>query len=257
MIELEDGVLLARRVAAAVRLVGADSAAAARIAEAAPGYLLAHDSSDVARHGALLSPVPDPARVRVAVTPRRSAGEWQLDVAARDRPGLLAAFTGVLAGRQIDVVQAVLATWSDGAALEAFAVRSVSPPDAGSLQAAFEAALCVPQSSPPLPDATVEFDRGASALYTACEVRATDRPGLLHALAVAFAAAGADVHAARVVTVDGQACDRFDLSDAAGRKLDAGVERAIQSHVREGVVTRPPRPPRPWPRWRPRVRQRF
>src|SRR5205823_2789444 len=131
----------------------------------------------------LLSPVPAPGAVRVVATPGRAVGEWHLDVAARDRPGLLAACTGVLADRGIDVVQAVLATWADGAALEAFAVRSAVAPDAMGLQTAFEASLDQPRSSPPLPDAAVVFDRVASTVYTACEVRATDRPGLLHGLA--------------------------------------------------------------------------
>jgi len=245
MIDVAELGLVERRIAAAVRLVGDDRARAARIALAPPGYLVALDSSDVARHAALLSPVPAPAEVRVVATPGRTVGEWHLDVAARDRPGLLAACTGVLAARGIDVVQAVLATWDDGAALEAFVVRSASAPDAVSLQTAFEASLERPRSSPPLPDAAVTFDRAASTMYTPCRIQAADRPGLLHGLAVAIAAAGADVHAARVDTVDGVVCDRFDLSDTVGNKLDAHLESAVRLHIRDGVVARTRRR---WPR---------
>jgi [protein-PII] uridylyltransferase len=227
-----------RRAAAAIRLVGDDRCRVARITGAPPGYLVALDASDVARHAALLSPRPAPGRVPVVVTPGRLAGEWHVDVAAGDRPGLLAACTGVLSERGIDVVQAVLATWDDGAALEAFVVRCTSRPDTAALQAAFEASLDRPRSSPALPDAAVTFRPDASPLYTACEVRAPDRPGLLHALAVAISAAGADVHAARVSTVDGMACDRFDLSDGAGRKLPADMEAGIRANVRDGVASR-------------------
>ena len=64
------------------------------------------------------------------------------------------------------------------------------------------------------------FDHTASPLYTACQVQAVDKPGLLHAIATAMAAAEVDIHAARVTTVDGTAVDHFDLSDRAGHKLD-------------------------------------
>lgn len=235
--------LLIRRRQAAVRLVGDDSPAAERITNAPAGYLLAHDSGDVARHGALLSPVPGSGEVRVVVTPGRVSGAWHVDVAARDRRGLLAAFTGVLAERRIDVVRAVLATWDDGAALEAFVVRSAVAPDAAGLQVAFAASLDGRVSSAALPDAQVRFDEKTSPVFTACEVRAEDRPGLLHALAVAFVTARIDVHAASVATVDGVACDRFDLTDRYGRKLTGGMKAAIRAHIREGVIARR-RPPR-------------
>jgi [protein-PII] uridylyltransferase len=216
---------------AATRLVGATGLAAARVATAPPGYLLAHDSSDVARHCALLSPLPAPDEARAVVTPGRARGTWNLEVASRDQPGLLAAFTGVLAGSGIEVMQAVLATWDDGGALEAFIVRSPVLPDSHALEEAFEASLERPLSSPGIIDAHVVFDDRASPLYTGCDVRAADRPGLLHAIAVAFATAGADVHAARVITVDGLAHDRFDLSDRTGRKLDASLQEAIRTGI--------------------------
>jgi [protein-PII] uridylyltransferase len=224
------GQVVSRRLAA-TRLVGATSATAARIATAPPGYLLAHDSSDVARHCALLSPLPAPGEARVVVTPGRARGEWHLDVASRDQSGLLAAFTGVLACSDIEVVQAVLATWDDGGALEAFVVRSAGPLDSHVLQNAFEASLHEPLSSPAVTDAQVTFDDGVSALYTCCDVRAANRPGLLHTVAVAIATAGADVHAARVTTRDGMAHDRFDLSDRTGQKLNATLQEAIRSGV--------------------------
>ena len=63
------------------------------------------------------------------ITPTRIPGAWHLDVGSRDRRGLLAAYTGVLADRGMDVKQAVLATWIDGGALEAFVVSSTETPE--------------------------------------------------------------------------------------------------------------------------------
>jgi [protein-PII] uridylyltransferase len=229
---------VAARKSAAIRLAGQGSLAADRIATAPAGYVLAHTSSDVARHCELLSPVPPPGQARVVITPARVPGEWHLDVGSHDRPGLLAAFTGVLARQGVDVHQAVLATWDDGAALQAFVISAAQPPEPGALQAAFERSLGEPLSSPPIPDAQVSFANGPSELYTSCDVRAADRPGLLHAIAVAIASAGADVHAARVTTVGGIAHDRFDLSSPAGLQLDASVEEAIRAGVTRGITFR-------------------
>ena len=227
---------LAVRRSAAARLVDGDGdGAAARIESAPPGYLLAHGSSDIARQCELLTPLPAPYEVRAVATPTAAAGEWHLDVGSRDRPGLLAAFTGVLAAAGLDVVQAVLATWDDGGALEAFVVRAAGPPDCAVLQPALEASLLATPSSPPMPEAEVVFHDRPGALYTCCDVTAPDRPGLLHAVATAIATAGADVHAARVTTADGRARDRFDLSDRLGRRLSPVLEDAIRRRVIEGV----------------------
>jgi [protein-PII] uridylyltransferase len=207
-----------------------------RITAAPAGYVLVHDSTDVVRHCSLLSPLPSPREARAVVTPGRATGEWHLDVASRDQVGLLAAFTGVLASTGIDVVQAVLATWDDGGALQAFVVRSTPAPDGHALERAFEASLRAPLTSDPVEGAEVVFDDEASELYTRCDVRAVDQPGLLHAVAVAMAAAGADVHAARVATVDGAAHDVFDLSDPSGAKLSPPAREAIRHLLRTGVV---------------------
>lgn len=235
MIDDDHRVQAAIRRRAATRLVGATSLAAARIADAPAGYLLAHRSSDIARHATLLAGLPLPGEARVVITPGGAPGVWHLDVASRDRPGLLAAFTGVFADAGIGVVQGVVATWDDGAALEAFVVNSADAPDPHSLQEALENSLDAPLSSAPVSDALVTFDDDASPLYTRGDIVAADRPGLLHSLAVAIAIAGADVHAARVTTTDGLACDHFDLSDRAGKKLDAGLEESIRSAVLAGV----------------------
>jgi [protein-PII] uridylyltransferase len=230
--------LLRQRRQAAARLVNGDKAAAARIAVAPPAYVLVHDSSDVARHAGVLSRRPAPGEVRAVVTPGRRPGIWHLDVAARDQGGLLAACTGVLAAAGLEVVQAVVATWDDGAALEAFLVASPQAPDVTELHAALERSLALPVFTPPVEDAVVTFDDVAGGLYTACEVRAPDRPGLLHALAAAMAVAGADVHAASVKTVDGMARDRFDLSDRDGNRLTLARQEAVRRSIERGVAAR-------------------
>lgn len=233
----EESVELVRaRRDATLALVGAaPSGVAGRVRTAPPAYVICHEPADIARHCALLDSLPRPGEIRVAVTPARAGA--RIDVATRDRPGLLAALTGVLTVCDLPVDQAVVATWEDGAVLDAFLVRTTSLPHVGLLEGDLEAALTRPVSSDAVTDAEITFDDHTSAWYTVAEVRARDRPGLFHALAVAISGAGADVHAARATTRGGAAHDRFDLTDLTGDKLDPDTKVRIRALVASGTPT--------------------
>ena len=226
--------LVERRRAEAVRLAGGDRAVVERITHAPRTYLLAQDAADVARQAALLEPLPGRARVAVA---QLEGNAWRVEVASRDRPGLLATVSGVLSDSGLSVQDAVVATWGDGGALESFRVLPTkrTPPDADALTAAIVEAFDRPLEAPPTPGAEVVFDDDASPWYTLCEVRCVDCPGLLHSITVGFASAGVDVHSARVGTVAGQAVDRFEVTDRNGRKLGEPAKRAVIEAVTGGV----------------------
>ncbi|MBA3287074.1 MAG: hypothetical protein H0U21_03480, partial [Acidimicrobiia bacterium] len=72
----------------------------------------------------------------------------------------------------------------------------------------------------PLPSVRLAFDNASLPWHTSCTAVGPDEPGTLSTLAAAFAHAGVMVHHARVSAEDGQAVDRFALSDRHGRKLD-------------------------------------
>ena len=131
--------------------------------------------------------------------------------------------------------QAVLATWDDGGALQAFVVSVGACP--GRRRAAGGRSSGRSTTAVVAPDHRRRgVVRRRTTLYTTCDVRAADRPGLLHALAVAIASAGADVHAASVTTVNGIAHDRFDLSNQAGLRLDAALQNSIRVGVTSGTT---------------------
>ncbi|MBA2609758.1 MAG: cation:proton antiporter [Actinobacteria bacterium] len=209
--------------------------AADRIEEAPRAYVLRQSAEAIARHAEFLRrPVGgDEVRVRAL----SNGDEWLLDVATRDRPGLLADVTGVLAKHRLSVVEAVVATWADGIALEAFRVNGDAP-DCNAIAADIRAAFAIPLSSEPLHNATVTFDQSASPWHTVCDVVAPDRPGLLHTIATGFAAAGVDVVAATIGEADGRADDRFELVDRNGRKLSPDHEAAITRFLEAGVVAK-------------------
>lgn len=233
---LEARNLVGRRRTEAIRSVQDDPHAVARIEDAPRSYVLREDSETIARHAQLLEPPATATQARVQVT--ETHGGWWIDIAARDKPGLLAGVTGVLVELGHDVRRAVVATWPDGVALESFLVGSNEPPDPARLQTAVEASFRAPLGSIALPDAVVTFDDSASPWHTLCEVRAPDRPGLLHALSNAFAAAKVEVHSAHVSADDGVALDRFDITDSDGHKLDVQSKVKIVGLVAKGVTVK-------------------
>jgi Kef-type K+ transport system membrane component KefB len=227
--------LVGRRQAMAIRLAGAEPDVVDRIERAPRAYILAIDEAALARHARLLAEVHGRGTaVRFATA---GVGHW-LDVAAPDRPGLLAAVTSVLAAEGIGVIDAVLATWDDGAALESFRIATDGTLEAGRLSAQITRAVDAPLESTPIAGALVTFNDAVSPWHTVCVVEAPDKPGLLHTLATAFAAAGASVRAARIATEDGIARDRFELTTARGDKLDDVHREEVRRFIAAGVVTR-------------------
>jgi Na+:H+ antiporter len=247
--------LVERRRSEAIRLAQDNPRVVDRIEHAPRAYLLSQEASDVARQAAFVEPVPSKGDASVAVLPvdpgrlgtATDADErWRIEIAARDRAGLLATIAGVISDAGFDILDAAVATWGDGAALDTILVQrrvlsstdlgGLLPPDPVKLEAAIVAAFDVPLECVPNPDAELRFDDHASPWYTICEVRSPDRRGLLHGVASAMASAGANVHSARLVTVEGTAVDRFELTDRNENKLDEETKSAVLRAVRDGVA---------------------
>jgi Kef-type K+ transport system membrane component KefB/predicted amino acid-binding ACT domain protein len=233
------GSVVEQRRAEALRLVGDAPGAIERVRRAPRAYLLALTAADIARHAALLDPIPRKGGVRSVAVPL-GLEDARVEVASRDRPGLLAAVSGVLAARGLEVIAASAATWSDGAAVESFHIRSTGPAaDALAAMADLEEAVADAIKRPPVTDPAsdleIDFDDAGSPWHTICEVRGEDRHGLLHMITVGFAATGVTVHSARVETRGGVAIDRFELTDTEGRKLDAAHQHDARHAIWAGT----------------------
>ncbi len=222
--EQADSLAEARRRAA--ESLSTEPGTIGRLRTASVNQLLAHEPEELARQARLIEPLPGRGVVRVAVSPDPRPDHWSIDVACRDVGGLLARLTRTLTASGCDIVSARLATWEDGGVVDTFIVRSAVRPRARELAEAFEAALRHKVVLEAVPGLDVTFDNAALPWHTSAIVTGQDRPGVLAALAAAFAAAGVVVHRARVTTAGTDVVDRFALSDRHGRKLDdAAIER--------------------------------
>jgi UTP:GlnB (protein PII) uridylyltransferase len=81
------------------------------------------------------------------------------------------------------------------------------------------------------PEVTFADDDGASILL----VEARDRPGLLATITAALAEASACIVDSEIVTVDGRARDRFQLTEASGEPLSAARRDVIAIMVSAAV----------------------
>jgi Kef-type K+ transport system membrane component KefB len=222
----------------ATALVDGQAPVVERIAHAPQSYVLRQPPDAIARHAQLITPLPGRHEARVR-TGRAGDQRWWVEVGARDRWALLATVTAALGAAGLDVADAVVVPWDDGAAVEAFTVHGDGWPDGEALAAAIEAGFGAVPTAAPLPDAEVVFDNVSSPWHTVAEVRSVDRPALLHDVAAVFDAAGASVLAASLTAGDDLVVDRFELTDRDGAKLGPAHEAAIRRLLRDGVA--PPR----------------
>ena len=176
-------------------------------------------------------------------------GAYEVTVAAKDGPGLLARCAGVLALHRLDVRSAGVTALAE-TAVSVFTVtpRFGAAPGWEALRADMRRNLlnrlplgerldqrdkAYGEGSPAAPE--VSFADDASETATVLEVRAHDRTGLLYRVAQAIADCGLDVRTARVGTLGAEAVDAFYLVGPDGRKV---VDPQIRSAVREAVLAR-------------------
>jgi [protein-PII] uridylyltransferase len=185
------------------------------------------------REGELLADVRAGGGVRVDAA--QLDGLHVVTVVAGDRLGLFADVSGLLAAHGLSVRSALVRT-VDAVAVDSWWVsapygdlppvatlelglRRLADGDAAVLQRLHrrDAAYRPGRSVPPQP--RVVLVPGASQQATVLEVRAADRPGLLHALGRALADADVDVRSAHVATHAGQAVDTLYVAESSGDRL--------------------------------------
>jgi [protein-PII] uridylyltransferase len=208
-------------------------------------YLLANSSAEIAAHAALAQKAETEPLV-AGIVPSRYPEAAELCFIARDRPGLLAAFTAAIAAARLEVHKAQIhsRTTTDGSvqAVDLFWVRDrVDGVDAAAralpkLERDLKALIAgqigprdlvsnrvaSPWAERPAPAVKTEvaIDNRASARQTVIEVLTRDRPGLLFALAQALHELGLSIAVAKINTEGNRVADVFYVTEADGSKMN-------------------------------------
>lgn len=222
--------------ASALSLLGEDHPLRDVVSGLPARYLAGRSPEDVARHSALIASVSErgtPAAFAIDVAVGPIEGTYRITFVTRDRHGLFAVFAGVLALAGLDILAADGNGTPGGIALDSFTVRSatLAPVDHAVwsrverlLDLALKGRLAIKvrlaerarqyRHEPP---GKLAFEIDLNDPYAAVlSVRAPDRVGLLHDIALAIAESGLEIVSATALTRDDTAEDTFRLLDASG-----------------------------------------
>ena len=223
-------------------------------------YWLSHDSETIARHARM---VRDADRTGAPLTIETRSDKFravtEVTIYTADHPGLFARLTGAIAVSGGNIVDAKIATTTDGMALDTFFIQDaeggafdrpqrlarLSAAIHGTLSGEIRPRLAIATEKPGVPSRarvfTVEpvvlIDDTASDTHTVIEVNARDRPGLLYDVARALYDLNLNVASAHVATYGERAVDVFYVADLTGMKVThrsrlAAIERRLLDALR-------------------------
>jgi [protein-PII] uridylyltransferase len=232
----------------AARFPTTDRAWLAEMLDRLPGrYLVAYPVEDICEHLGLVRGLKDRV-AQVAVRPHHD-GTAEITVCAHDGlvPGLFSRIAGSLTAKDLDVLDARIATFRDDVILDVFRVKD---PQAGdfvdggrwerirrSLEDAVEGKVAVESlfaggrgrsSHEGVPfsntEPLVRIDNETSDSFTIIDVFAADRQGLLYMITRTIAELGLSIFFSRIATKADRVVDVFYVKRSGGGKVVDPVE---------------------------------
>ena len=194
-------------------------------------YFLRHSADEIAWHTEAILTRHKIDTPLVLVRQETERGASEVFIFTPDHDNLFALFTSVLGRVATNIVDARIITSHSGWAVDTFLILEENgatindPIRLAEIRTALELALSTPDDLPELPlrrtprelrhfnvPLDVRIFQSYQGPFTAVEVIATDRPGLLSRVGRAFVASGIRVHNARIATVGERAEDIFVIS---------------------------------------------
>ena len=239
---------------------------AGHVARGYPSYWLAHDADTLARQARMMRRAAEAQRslaVEARVDTYREVTE--IIVYTADHPGLFSRIAGAMASIGANIVDARIATMSDGMAIDTFWVQDANgealgrPETLARLSSVIEEALSgalklrqeIEKRPTVFPKRTrgmtvpprVLIDNKASTTHTVLEINGTDRPGLLYRLTLRLAQQNLQISSAKISTYGVGIVDVFYVKDLFGLKVQnqrrlAGIRAAMLAELDPGE--RPP-----------------
>lgn len=246
-----------------------DRAAVAELLVHMPdGYVLTTPEEVIPNHGELrrrllaAEAAGEQPALAVGLTPYPERDFTEIAICCRDRPGLFAMLSGVLAANRLNILAARINTGRDGVALDAFRVSHPAGEegvDAARWERVESTLRQVLRGDVDVEDlvrrstrATVlerrrrrvptriEVDNRVSADCTVLDVYTGDRVGLLFTITNCLYHLWLQIHLAKITTMVDQVLDVFYVTDHEGRKIeDPGRLREIQAALEAALEPAP------------------
>ncbi len=225
----------------------------AHLEELPPSYIARTPAEVIGEHILLV----ERAGGHTAVEHNHRDDTDEITIVASDRPGILSSLAGMLATHHVSILGGAIHTKASGYAIDVLSVartdEAVSSWDAicGDIAKALDGELTIDEQvvfgrgSGGTAIATriptiVYVDNGSSNRFTKVEVNATDRVGILYAIAKTMASLDLDIHLAQVETLGTTTVDTFFLRRADGSRLDSVEEiRALRSAITSAIDALP------------------
>lgn len=219
------------------------------LAELPASYVTQMPAEVIGDHIALIAE----AKGNTAVTHSNRDGVDQITLVAADRPGILSAVSGALAMHGVSILRGAIHTKSTGQAIDVLTVTRTelaeAPWDTICSQVArtVDGDVAVEESwltrdvvrprGARVPT-SVYVDNDSSSQFTKVEVNASDRVGVLFAIARAIASLGLDIHLAQVDTYGTTTVDTFYLRHADGTRVESASDVAALRREISGAIDR-------------------
>ena len=235
----------------------------AHMAMGYPGYWLSYDHDTLVRHANIVRKAR--AKRRSLLIESRVDDEFEyseITIYAPDHPGIFSEMAGAMALSGVTIVDAKIATMSNGMVLDSFAVldaqeRAVTRPEklkriyqrienvfAGKLQIKQELETArqgaLSRREEPFSVASrVIIDNKLSATNTIIEVNGRDRVGFLYDVTSVLTGLGLKISSAHITTFGEEVVDTFYVKDIFGLKVthDSKIEK-IREALMEAVASK-------------------
>ena len=219
-------------------------------------YWLSHDLETHVHHAQMIrEAMRDGAHLAVDTRVDAYREVTEVTVYVTDHPGLFSRIAGAMSAVGANVVDAKIATLSNGMALDTFMIQDNDrtafdrPDKRARLASAIERTLsgqvnledAIAKRKPSIPKRTralrvpprVLIDDKASVTHTVIEVNAHDEPGVLWRMTRALAYHGLQIHSATISTYGERFVDVFYVKDVFGLKIESESKKR---DVREALL---------------------
>ncbi len=214
-------------------------------------YVLNFDVHEILEHIKLSKAISKTRPIALDVS--QKGEHFALTLITRDRPGLFAILTGILALNHIEILQARVFTWLDGLAVDVFEVLTPWP-DYREWDKIFQHFKLVSSGEMDLASAlvdkqplfntggkirkkkvvTVNVDNESSDFFTIIEVDGPRTLGMTYNISSVLSEAGLNIHRAFISTQDNMYTNVFYVVDSFGEKLyEIGQEENILNTIKE------------------------